>query len=662
LSAGKLLPFTIDDLPELKGAGNPILSPDGQRLVYVVSEMLLKDNGYRSSLWIYEEGSSRRLTNALKPATRDISPVWSPSGEMIAFLSNRSGTNQVWLLHLTGGEAIQITKAPKDVSSFAWMPNSKQICYLAKAEEKEEDAPVEPKQRDGSTARHITRLRYKFNGLGYLDTLFSQLYLVDIHSLESTQLTLGAEDAAAPVVSPDGGKVLFLVRRGPETYLERDLWLLDIASGEQRNLTGGTAQIQSFSWKADSRNIIYTGHHKERLPGAYPEIREMDTVTGEHKLLVRDFTGYPSPLPGADVRYDGGNSDPVLSACGKYLLFIGSEGGNSYLYVYNLWEDKLDHFFGEGQQVVTSFSLANGYVACHLSAPDSIGDIWLGCPQENSAMKQITYINQELFADRWFARPEPVSFTHPDGCQLEGWLMKPYGYQEGSQYPLVMEIHGGPNSTYGNTFFHEFQVLAGMGYGVLYTNPRGSLGYGEDFATVIVGDWCGIDARDLQFMAEEAARIPWVDQTKMGVTGGSQGGYFTNWLVSHCDLFAAAVTQRSMSNLYTKYGTADNGWNGDKYGMGGADLWDNEELLMSRSPIRYADKVKTPILFIHSDMDFRCPLEQAEQFYVAIKRLGTPAEMVLFSGENHELSRAGKPANRLTRLDYLTGWFKRYLG
>lgn len=651
----ELKPFVVNDLTSLKGVGAATLSPDGSKLAYVVSEILEKENGYRSTIWLWEDGVSRQLTNGLNPVTRDSAPKWSPDGNWLAFSSARGGRNQVWLLAIAGGEAKQFTQAPRGIATFAWAPDSKSIYYLAK-----EETP-QKSEREGSTVRHITKLRYKFNGAGYLDNFFSHIYVQQLGCCEAKQLTTGDCDAGEPFVSPDGKKILFITRRGPETVLDRDLWLLDIESGEQKNLTQGDTQVNSILWKKDSQHIIFIGHQKGRRPGAYPEIREMNITNGESRCIVPELPGFPAPLSGADVRFDGGNSGPLLSDCEKHLFFIGSEGGNSYLYRCELASGEVHKVYGEGQQVVTSFTLANGIVAFHLATPKTIGDLWLGSPRDKKEFTQITSINEALFAQRWFAWPEQIIFTHPDGCKLEGWIMKPYGYQEGQKYPLVMEIHGGPNSTYGNCFFHEFQVLAGMGIGVLYTNPRGSMGYGEDFSTVIIGDWCGIDARDLQFMAEEGAKLPWVDARKVGVTGGSQGGYFTNWLVGHTDMFAAAVTQRSMSNLYTKYGTADNGWNGDKFGMGGVDLWDNEELLMERSPIRYANRVKTPILFIHSDMDFRCPLEQAEQFYVAIKRNGTPAELVLFAGENHELSRSGKPANRLSRLDYLTGWFDKYL-
>jgi dipeptidyl aminopeptidase/acylaminoacyl peptidase len=310
--------------------------------------------------------------------------------------------------------------------------------------------------------------------------------------------------------------------------------------------------------------------------------------------------------------------------------------------------------------VVSSYDVAGGSVVVNRANPVSIGDLFVG--PVGGEIKQVTHFNEDLFKDRYAGWPEKIEFRHPDGALLEGWVIKPLGFEEGKKYPLVMEIHGGPHTTYGNVFFHEFQILTGHGFGVLYTNPRGSMGYGEDFARSIVGDWCGLDARDLEFMAADALKkIPWVDPARYGVTGGSQGGYFTNWLISHTKLFNAAVAQRSMSNLYSKYGVADNGWSGDRAGMGGKDLWDDEDLIMERSPIRYARNVTTPTLIIHSDMDFRCPLEQGEQWYVALKRLGVTVEMLLFHGENHELSRSGKPANRVVRLEAILGWFEKYL-
>ncbi len=301
-------------------------------------------------------------------------------------------------------------------------------------------------------------------------------------------------------------------------------------------------------------------------------------------------------------------------------------------------------------------------------------------PFRAGARTRLTNLNAAWLEEVQLSTAERVTFPSVEGGTIEGWLMKPSGFKEdkdgthvaggegttlaagGRGYPVILEIHGGPHSAYGNAFMFEFQLLCARGYGVFYTNPRGSVGYGDAFANRVCGDWAGIDYQDLMAATDYLETVPWVDRRRIGVTGGSQGGYLTNWLVGHTDRFAAAVTQRSMSNLYTKYGVSDIGWYGDKAGMGEADLWDREDFIMERSPIRYAKNVRTPILIIHSDQDYRCPLEQGEQWYVALKRLDrTTVEFVRFTGENHELSRGGKPRNRVERLERIAGWFERFI-
>ncbi|HHW99001.1 MAG TPA: S9 family peptidase, partial [Firmicutes bacterium] len=266
-----------------------------------------------------------------------------------------------------------------------------------------------------------------------------------------------------------------------------------------------------------------------------------------------------------------------------------------------------------------------------------------------------------VMAEWQLASAERITMETTPGWEIEGWLMKPVDYTPGNKYPLILHIHGGPHATYGYAFMHEFQLLAANGYGVLYTNPRGSRGYGEEFTKGVVGDWGGGDYADLMSAVDYAVKLDWVDESRLGVTGGSYGGYMTNWIVTQTDRFKGAVTLRSISNMYTKYGCSDIGWYGNKAGFGGRDLWDSEDFIMERSPIRYAPRVKTPILIIHSEEDYRCPMEQAEQWYVALKRLGVTTEFVRFAGENHELSRSGKPRNRIDRLNFIVGWFERFV-
>lgn len=651
----KQQPIVADDLLQMRWVGQPAVSPLGDEFLFVQTAIQAEENGYSASL---QRGHDRQIvpfTNqGGKLMARDSAPSYSPAGQQVAFLSNRTGNNQIWLLSLAGGEATQVTDLPQGVASFVWAPDGAGFYLTAK------EVKPRPRLREGSTARRITRLRYKANGVGYLDGFYTQLWYLDLASGELTQLTTGDYDCRQPAVSPCGRYVAFVSNRADdELQTLADIWILDLRTNELRNLTQGQGSSNRPQWTPDGQHLLYIGHQKGIYPGGYPELRQIDLVSGENSNLLPDFPHYLGNAIGADARFDSGNTGPIQSEDGQKIYFVATIGGSSYLYCFDRQDNLVERIWGQGQMCITSFAIRAGQMLVNVSTPATPGDLWWG--PAGGELQQVTALNEQLLSDKYIGWPEAVHFTHPDGTLLEGWLIKPLGFTPEKTYPLVMEIHGGPHTAYGNAFFHEWQMLASHGLGVFYANPRGSLGYGEEFARACVGDWCGVDADDLLFMAEEVAKISWVDAKRMGVTGGSQGGYFTNWLLGHTDMFAAAVTQRSMSNLYSKYGVADNGWNGDRYGMGGRDLWDDEDFIMERSPMRYARNVTTPTLIIHSDEDFRCPLEQGEQWYVALKRLGVTAEMLLFHGENHELSRSGRPANRLVRLDAILEWFERHL-
>lgn len=639
-------PFVAEDLLQMKFVGNPTLSPCGQRGLFVQTSANASESGYVATIQQYVDGKVAPLTLPTEGnKERDGAPTWSPDGKQIAYLSNRGDKRQVWL----STEDKQQTNLPEGVSSFIWAPDSQGFYLVAK------EVTEQPQFREGATVRRISKLRYKANGTGYLDGYPTQLWYFDLASKEIEQLTSGDFNCNQPAISPCGRYLAFVSNReADELKTLNDIWLLDLKTKELKNLTGGQGASGNPRWLANG-NLIYVGHQKGIYPGGYGELRQINIETGANTNLMPDFPHLIGNSIGG-TRFDSGNGAPLPTADGSQIYFLATIGGNCYLHCLDYASGEVSKVFGQGQMVVISFDIQAGYLLANITTPSTPGDLWMG--QLGGEMKQVTAVNEKLFADKYLGWPEVIHFDHPDGTKLEGWLIKPSGYQEGKTHPLVMQIHGGPHTTYGNAFFHEWQMLAGHGFGILYTNPRGSLGYGEEFARSIVGDWCGLDAADLQFMAEEAAKLPWVDTERIGVTGGSQGGYFTNWLIGHTDMFAAAVTQRSMSNLYSKYGVADNGWSGDRYGMGGKDLWDDEDFIMERSPMRYARNVKTPTLIIHSDEDYRCPLEQAEQWYVALKRLGVTVEMLLFHGENHEL---GRPVNRIVRLEGILDWFTRYL-
>ncbi len=641
-------PFVSKDLFKMRWAGNPSLSPDGRKLLYDVTEVSEEDNTYYSNVYLFD-GRKHQVFASNHGKKNNFGGKFSPNGRMVAFLSNRENGQQIWLKR-GATEAKRLTDAPAGISQFLFSPDNRYIYYLAKEKKAESQYPAPV------TARRITTLKYKFNGTGFLDNIPSQIYRVSLRSGKVKKLTSFADSPSSLVISQDGLKLVFAANfRDDEQNLTRDIYTLDLQTDELKKVTDGKGFYTEALFLPDG-DLIIVGKPVHPAPGTYPRIYRFNE-SGTAEKLSEDFPYNIGGSIGTDVALDRGSGG--ISYFDGNLYFPATTEGSCYLYGYNLASKEFHKIYGEGQMAFLSYSIAGGKLAINKLSPLSPGDLHWGELNDLSSMVQITDYNAKLFKDKYIGVPESHYFEY-DGVKLQGWIIKPKDFDPEKKHPWIMQIHGGPHMDYGPVFSHEFQMLAGAGFGIFFANPRGSMSYGEDFSTAVVGDWCGVDARDLEFLARELIKFPYVDAKRLCVTGGSQGGYFTNWLISHTDLFSAAVTQRSMSNLYTKYGIADNGWNGDRFGMGGADLWTDEDFIMERSPIRYAPNVNTPLLIIHSDEDYRCPLEQGEQWYVALKRLGNITEMLIFHGENHNLSRGGKPANRIVRLDAILDWFQRY--
>ncbi|HHW18460.1 MAG TPA: S9 family peptidase [Firmicutes bacterium] len=686
-------PINSKDLWKLKFVGDVEVSPDGKAVVWVETVINERRNSYESSIWISRKDPSgvfqkpTRLTYGRKSSEEgslDRSPRFSPDGKYLAFLSNRSGKNHIWVLDMKeGGEARQLTQGDDNVSQIAWSPDGRHLAYVSR-----EPKPKEEKKSDDirtdKDVTVVTKLRYKANGTpGVVDPRPQQIFVVDVETGKSSQLTFGDFDNSSPAFSPDGKHVAFTSCREPDRELVNipDLWLVPVEGGEPRKLTDGRGPVYSPAFSPDGSLIAFLGHEHRDDGASNTEVLIIPRGGGKIRHLTGDFDRSVGCSIASDSRFDAGRVGPFWSRDGKYIYFVATDKGFSRLYRTSVETAKVEEVteilrapsgaakspseesLSELPSVVTSMAFADpgdapptlAFVGGTALNP---GDVYVIA---GDRLQRITRVNDDLLAQLELSRPEAFTFKAVDGLELEGWMMKPVGFNPGQKYPAVVEIHGGPHSTYGEAFFFEFQLLAGREYGVFYCNPRGSAGYGDKFTHMVVGDWGGMDYQDIMSLKDYVDSIEWVDKTRVGVTGGSYGGYMTNWIVGHTDRFRAAVTQRSISNMYTKYGTSDIGFFANKRGMGGRDLWDSESFIMERSPIRYAPFVKTPILILHSEEDYRCPMEQAEQWYVALKRLGKTVEFVRFAGENHELSRSGKPWNRVERLERIAGWFDRYL-
>lgn len=652
--------LSSQDLYSLKFVGDPQVSPCGKSIVFTLTTVDKEKNGYRTGLWLVPACGStpaRQLTNTEpgEKLVRDSSPRWSPDGSKVAFLSNRSGKDQIWILPMDGGEAYRLSAMEDAASEIAWSPDGKSIAFTC-----HEPAKKENSNKD---VRMITRLRYKANGTGFTDPRPRHVYSISLETRAVNQLTTGDWEDASPVCSPDGTKVAFVSCREPDRELRfyPDVWVLDVASSKTTKLTKGLGPCAKPAWSPCGTKIAYSGHTQGETGGASDDLFVVGLDGSEPKSLAAEFDRSVFDGVGSDSRYDKASPGPVWSGCGDAIYFLSTDGGETSVYKVLSSGGKVEKVVGKQGFVVTSFDACAGKTgemvfACNGGTQTNPGDIYCG-----TSPKQLTFVNEDLFSSIDLSLHERFVYTGDQGWPIEGWIMKPVGFEESKRYPVIVEIHGGPSSTVGEGFFFEYQLMAARGYGVFYMNFRGSRGYGEKFAKGIIGDWGGGEYRDIMAGVDHIAALPWVDPGRLYVTGGSFGGYETNWIVGHTERFRAAVTQRSVSNMYTKYGVSDIGWFGNKAGMGGADLWDQEDFIMSRSPIRYAPLVRTPILIVHSEEDLRCPMEQAEQWFVALKRLGkTEVEFVRFAGENHELSRSGKPHNRAERLERIIGWFDRH--
>jgi acylaminoacyl-peptidase len=421
-------------------------------------------------------------------------------------------------------------------------------------------------------------------------------------------------------------------------------------------VTTERGQYTNASWSPDGASITCLGTVDAVGAGARnTRVWRFPQGGGAGSDLLGDWDRTTGSRVMGDIRGETAALAPVWTRDGR-ILFIGSDQGTANLYSCRAEGGGVRaETLGAHQLVTATVDHEARCFAGVLATATSPGEVVSGQP--GGGMRSITDLNRDLLRERYIAEPERVQFTGPDGWAIEGWLLKPRGFDVAERWPLVLEIHGGPHGAYGYSFFHEFQVLAGRGYAVLYANPRGSHAYGDEFVRACVGDWGGKDYLDLMAGVDHALGLGWIDPDRLYVTGGSYGGFMTNWIVGHTDRFKAAVTQRSISNNISAFGTSDIGWHFWQFEMGDATPWRDEHKLVERSPLTYVDNVRTPLLILHAEKDFRCPIEQAEQFFVALKLLGKEAVFVRFQDDTHELTRGGKPKNRIDHARRIADWF-----
>jgi dipeptidyl aminopeptidase/acylaminoacyl peptidase len=657
--------MTSEDLNRLRFVSDPQLSPDGSQVAYVVTWVDDEDHTrYRSQLMLVPFDGSMPPRALTSGKHRDTAPRWSPDGCSLAFLSDRDGDrSQLFVLPLNGGEARQLTRLKHGAGAPVWSPEGQRIAFSARcdvpaiaAQEGQSDDKAKPPR-----VKIILRVRHKADGEGFLEAIRRHLFVLS-PGHDPTQITDGDWDDSDPSWSPDGTQITFVSSRERDRDLSllSDIWLVPASGGRARRLTKHKGQAALPTFAPDGRTLAYLGHDRGWTYGARTELRAIELATGETRSISGAFDYDVENNALSDTRDPGAPQRPHWLADASALLAPVSREGRVEVARFSAAGGEPTTVVG-GEREIGAFSASrNGRrLACLVSDPAHPYEIY--ALEDGTDERQLSNHNGAFLDGIDVARVEPFRTTSSDGQTVHGWLMTPPGFSERRKWPVVLEVHGGPETMYGWTFMHEFQVLAARGYAVLYTNPRGSKGYGEAFTARIFADWGNQDAADCTAAVDEVSRMRWVDTSRVGVTGGSYGGFMTSWLVGHTSRFRAAVSQRGCYNFVSFYGTSDIGpWFGD-YILGGP-VYEREALYRERSPLTYAPAMRTPLLLMHSENDLRCPIEQAEQLFVQLRRLGqVETELIRFPEESHNLSRSGRPDRRIERLERIVGWFDRYM-
>lgn len=628
---------------------DPEVSPDGQAVVFVVTRPKRdkKNKEYTANLWLWRDGQSRALTHR---TGRCGTPRWSPNGRELAFTYGTKDRVRLELLPVEGGEArtLYAFEKKKRLGSFeglTWHPSGRQLLFASRTKEvKEGDSDV----------KVVNRLWYKLNDLGFFHDRWRHLYSLGLRAKQPKQVTEGAFDITGFDVSPDGRDVAFGANTAPDadyTFV-KDLYVAPAKGGEPRRVTKGKGPIGPVRWSPAGERIAFLGHDLRRRLATNQGVWVVE-LEGETRNLTEAFDRSVGNTLNSDSRAHGVELSLRWRPDGEGLTFGATDRGSCHLYRVNLDGVVEPLTLGDMSLEGYSFSSDHEVLAYAAMTATTLADIFL---RDKGKDRRLTRFNDRLLARLRLGQPQRFRFDASDGHPVEGWFLRGgRGRRAG-----VLEIHGGPRTTYGHAFSLEFHLLAAHGFHVLYTNPRGSQGYGEDFSAWIVGDYGNRDYRDLMEAVDYAVERGWVDPDRVGVTGGSYGGLMTNWIVTQTDRFAAAVTQRSISNWQSFFGTSDIGYNFGEEEME-ALPWDDPAKFAEKAPITHVTNVTTPLLLIHSEQDFRCPMEQAEQFYVALKRLRKEVELVRFPDESHELSRSGQPRHRIERLERILGWMEGHI-
>ncbi|MHB1685724.1 MAG: S9 family peptidase [Bacilli bacterium] len=686
--------FDRADLYRFEWLGAPRVTPDGTRFAYVKKTVASDRQGYRREIFVADiaTGIAAPFTQGKhKDQIADI------SDDAIVLLSDRAEDTQAFVLPLGGGEARQVTFIKGGVTQAAMGPGGDRLFVLLQIKQGEQpaytsDAPghlvpgadqqgdagpgtplrtgeQEDAEKKRPTPYEVKRLFYKSDGDGLWNGTYTQLAMVDLATSAVRVLTEGPFHVDAFCCSPDGEKIAYTSRRDSDDRLFfSDLYVLELATGDSVKISDGTLSLGAPVFSPDGQEVACFGNDMEFAGATQTVVYIADIEKGTlARLSPRDFVYELAASGMSDMRGHEHTPGPLFTAAGDAVLApYSAEGSVSLAFFYR--DGRVMPVVQGDREVFTyDYCARTGGVVFAATDPGVPNNLYYLEP-DHVTERQLTAANEWL-QERIIAPVTPFVVSGEEGRELQGWCMMPQqadgNWSEQAKTPVVLQVHGGPHAMYSWSFVFEFQLLAAAGFAVVYGNPRGSCGYGQAFVDACRGDYGGGDYRDIMAILDSALTAwPTLDGDRMGVTGGSYGGFMTNWIVGHSNRFKAAVTQRSISNWISFNGVSDIGFFFTEWEMKWSSHqtdWTDIEKLWNHSPLKYASAMQTPLLILHGEDDLRCPIEQAEQLYVALRVLDRQVEFVRFPKASHDLSRTGHPQLRVERYRYMTEWFERFV-
>ncbi len=671
--------MATEDLLSLRWVADVALSPDGHSVAYT-QETIAKSLGgaesssheYHAHIWLADAAGGPPRSFTAGPH-RDRGPIWSPDGTSILFTSDRGAPagaagkapRHLWVIRLAGGEAYRITQAEHGPAEAVWSPDGTHIAFTGK---------VPQTEKPSSDVKIITRLKHKFDGEGFWDNRYKHIFVVPATGGTARQITTGDFDHREPAWSPDGEQLAFVANRSDAADMTNvaDVWVAVPATDELRRLTTGVGPVSMPVWSPDGTQIAYLGHENICMQASNTMLWVVDAHgRSAPRALTRHFDRSLIHHILSDMRAHPHAGHPAWSPDGRFAFVMVAEGASTQLAAVEVATGTV-RLMTTGRREIygESYDTGRRRVAMAISDSATPGDVWVaeveGLVEGRPAIRRgterrLTAVNAALLDGITLSRPERFAYRGADDWTLDGWIISPVEREPGRRYPAILSIHGGPHSAFGESFFHEYQVLAALGYAVILTNPRGSQGYGQTFTAATHHDWGGKDYDDIMDGLDAAlARFPYLDRDRLGVEGGSYGGFMTNWIIGHTQRFKAAVTMRSIANCLSQWGTSDLAYFKGYWEFPG-DPWENATFYWDRSPIAYVKNVTTPVLIEHSENDLRCPISEGEQFFTALKKQGKDAVFVRYPNESHDMPRSGQPQHRLERLRLIVQWFAKYI-